>query len=84
MDEARSFKLRDLRNTLEDMFKQDGYSAYDWHSLFDGQRYCRRPRPMDEIVKQNKQDKQDPSKNNHVPTTEQKCSMRSRAYVVRT
>ena len=71
MDEARSFKLMDLRNTLEDMFKQDGYSAYDWHSLFDGQGTAADRAAMDEIVKQNKQDKQDPSKNNHVPTTEQ-------------
>ena len=61
----------DLRNTLEDMFKQDGYSAYDWHSLFDGQGTAADRAAMDEIVKQNKQDKQDPSKNNHVPTTEQ-------------
>lgn len=71
MDEARSFKLMDLRNTLEDMFKQDGYSAYDWHSLFDGQGTAADRAAMDEIVKQNKQDKQDPNKNNHVPTTEQ-------------
>lgn len=71
MDEARSFKLMDLRNTLEDMFKQDGYSAYDWHSLFDGQGTAADRAAMDEIVKQNKQDKQDPSKNKHVPSTEQ-------------
>lgn len=71
MDEARSFKLMDLRNTLGDMFNQSGYASYDWHSLFDGLGTEADRVAMDEIVKQSKQDKRDPSKSDHVPTTEQ-------------